>query len=70
MVDDADRLKRGDRIIIRLPVVGRIEDGRLWLDVRTIDAAAGEVAEVAAAVGFPPGKNGNLPDNPRAIKSI
>ena len=31
-----------------VPVVGRIEDGRVWLDVRTI--AAGEVAAVAAAV--------------------
>ena len=31
-----------------VPVVGRIEDGRVWLDVRTI--AADEVAQVAAAV--------------------
>jgi L-seryl-tRNA(Ser) seleniumtransferase len=32
-----------------VPVVGRIEDGRVWLDVRTI-GAADEVALVAAAV--------------------
>jgi len=31
-----------------VPVVGRIEDGRVWLDVRTI--AADEAAEVVAAV--------------------
>lgn len=31
MVDDADRLKRGDRIIIRLPVVGRIEAYVIWI---------------------------------------
>jgi L-seryl-tRNA(Ser) seleniumtransferase len=31
-------------------VVGRIEDGRLWLDVRTIAADAGELEEIAAAV--------------------
>ncbi len=33
-----------------VPVVGRIEDGRLWLDVRTIAGDGGELAEVAAAV--------------------
>jgi L-seryl-tRNA(Ser) seleniumtransferase len=32
----------------KLPVIGRIADGRVWLDVRTI--AADETAEVAAAV--------------------
>jgi seryl-tRNA(Sec) selenium transferase len=31
-----------------VPVVARIEGGRVWLDVRTI--AAGEAADVAAAV--------------------
>jgi L-seryl-tRNA(Ser) seleniumtransferase len=32
------------------PVLGRIADGRLWLDVRTLDDEAGDVAEVAGAV--------------------
>lgn len=31
MVDDADRLQRGDRVIIRLPVVGRIEAYVIWV---------------------------------------
>ncbi|MEO0643646.1 MAG: PilZ domain-containing protein [Pseudomonadota bacterium] len=30
MVDDADKLARGDRVIIRLPVVGRIEAYVIW----------------------------------------
>ena len=30
MVDDAKQLNRGDRIIIRLPVVGRIEAYVIW----------------------------------------
>ncbi len=35
MVDGAERLSRGDRIIIRLPVVGRIEAYVIWTrDVR------------------------------------
>jgi L-seryl-tRNA(Ser) seleniumtransferase len=48
----ADALDRGLRGA-RVPVIGRIEGGRLWLDVRTIAAEAGaadELAEVAAAV--------------------
>jgi L-seryl-tRNA(Ser) seleniumtransferase len=44
--DALDRGLRGGPV----PVVGRIEGGRLWLDVRTIAADAGELAEVAAAV--------------------
>ena len=31
MVDDAHHLARGDRIIIRLPVVGRIEAYCMWI---------------------------------------
>jgi len=35
MVDNSDKLQRGDRIIIRLPVVGRIEAYVIWTrDVR------------------------------------
>lgn len=30
MVDNAERLNRGDRVIIRLPVVGRIEAYVIW----------------------------------------
>lgn len=30
MVDDAPELSRGDRVIIRLPVVGRIEAYVIW----------------------------------------
>lgn len=30
MVDNADGLQRGDRVIIRLPVVGRIEAYVIW----------------------------------------
>ena len=30
MVDDAGKLNRGDRVIIRLPVVGRIEAYVIW----------------------------------------
>jgi len=30
MVDDAESLQRGDRIIIRLPVIGRIEAYVIW----------------------------------------
>ena len=30
MVDDASELNRGDRVIIRLPVVGRIEAYVIW----------------------------------------
>ncbi len=30
MVDDAHELSRGDRVIIRLPVVGRIEAYVIW----------------------------------------
>ncbi|WP_427968947.1 PilZ domain-containing protein [Altererythrobacter sp.] len=37
MVDDAATLKRGDRVIIRLPVVGRIEAYVIW----TRDTRAG-----------------------------
>ncbi|WFL77018.1 PilZ domain-containing protein [Altererythrobacter arenosus] len=31
MVDDAHNLQRGDRVIIRLPVVGRIEAYVIWV---------------------------------------
>jgi hypothetical protein len=31
MVDDATNLSRGDRIIIRLPVIGRIEAYVIWM---------------------------------------
>lgn len=31
MIDDAKELSRGDRVIIRLPVVGRIEAYVIWL---------------------------------------
>lgn len=31
MVDEAGRLARGDRIIIRLPVIGRIEAYVIWV---------------------------------------
>lgn len=37
MVDDAANLQRGDRVIIRLPVVGRIEAYVIW----TRDSRAG-----------------------------
>jgi len=37
MVDDADGLGRGERVIIRLPVVGRIEAYVIW----TREARAG-----------------------------
>jgi len=37
MIDDSDNLKRGDRVIIRLPIVGRIEAYVIW----TRDARAG-----------------------------
>ena len=30
MVDDAQNLNRGDRVIIRLPIVGRIEAYVIW----------------------------------------
>lgn len=30
MIDDADALARGDRVIVRLPVVGRIEAYVIW----------------------------------------
>ena len=30
MVDDADGLARGDRVIIRLPIIGRIEAYVIW----------------------------------------
>ena len=30
MIDNADNLVRGDRVIIRLPVVGRIESYVIW----------------------------------------
>ena len=30
MVDDAENLARGDRVIIRLPVIGRIEAYVIW----------------------------------------
>jgi L-seryl-tRNA(Ser) seleniumtransferase len=42
--DQLDRRLRAARV----PVVARIEDGRLWLDVRTL--AEGELADVAAAL--------------------
>jgi L-seryl-tRNA(Ser) seleniumtransferase len=42
--DAIDARLRGARV----PVVGRIEDGRVWLDARTI--APDELADVAAAV--------------------
>ncbi|MDZ4307352.1 PilZ domain-containing protein [Allopontixanthobacter sp.] len=31
MVDDGEKLARGDRVIVRLPVVGRIEAYVIWL---------------------------------------
>ena len=31
MVDNAKKLERGDRVIVRLPVVGRIESYVIWL---------------------------------------
>lgn len=37
MIDDAAKLKRGDRVMIRLPIVGRIEAYVIW----TRDTRAG-----------------------------
>lgn len=31
MVDNAEKLQRGDRVIIRLPIVGRIEAYVIWV---------------------------------------
>lgn len=30
MIDDADELARGDRVVVRLPVIGRIESYCIW----------------------------------------
>jgi len=37
MVDNADALERGDRVLVRLPVIGRIEGHCIW----TLDTRAG-----------------------------
>ncbi|WP_420605167.1 PilZ domain-containing protein [Novosphingopyxis sp.] len=37
MIDDADQVQRGDRVSVRLPVIGRIEAHCVW----TVDTRAG-----------------------------
>jgi len=43
----AERLRRG-----RPPVVGRVEDGRCLLDLRTVDAASDEIVRDAALAAY------------------
>ncbi len=61
MIDDASRLQRGDRVMIRLPIVGRIEAYVIW----TRDTRAGFQFERIIRLDDFMAMIGTLQPNPR-----